>query len=99
MPSSTRNADKARDPEMHQTKKGNQWHFGIKAHFGVDIRTKLIHAVVATNVADRTVQPELLHGTRVWGVIRPTAASGKRSGSRRPRPGISSIAPAPSRHC
>src|SRR6266568_2785251 len=41
-PSSTKNADKARDPEMHQTKKGNQWYFGMKAHFGVDSRTKLI---------------------------------------------------------
>jgi IS5 family transposase len=70
-PSSTKNADKARDSEMHQTKKGNQWYFGMKAHFGVDSRTKLIHAVVATpaNVADNTVLPELLHGqeTRVWG--------------------------------
>src|SRR5438477_937465 len=70
-PSSTKNADKARDPEMHQTKKGNQWYFGMKAHLGVDSRTKLIHAVVATpaNVADSTVLPELLHGqeTRVWG--------------------------------
>ena len=70
-PSSTKNADKARDSEMNQTKKGNQWYFGMKAHFGVDSRTKLIHAVVATpaNVADSTVLPELLHGqeTRVWG--------------------------------
>ena len=70
-PSSTKNAEKARDPEMHQTKKGNQWYFGMKAHLGVDSRTKLIHAAVATpaNVADSTVLPELLHGneTRVWG--------------------------------
>jgi IS5 family transposase len=70
-PCSTKNADKARDPEMHQTKKGNQWYFGMKAHFGVDSRTKLIHAVVATpaNIADSTVLPNLLHGqeTRVWG--------------------------------
>jgi IS5 family transposase len=70
-PSSTKNAKKVRDPEMHQTKKGNQWHFGMKAHFGVDSRTKLIHAVVATpaNAADSTVLPDLLHGkeTRVWG--------------------------------
>ena len=70
-PSSTKNAAKARDPEMHQTKKGNQWYFGMKAHFGVDSRSKLIHAVAATpaNVADSTVLPELLHGreTRVWG--------------------------------
>jgi len=70
-PSSTKNADKARDPEMHQTKKGNQWYFGMKGHLGVDSRSKLIHAVVATpaNVADSTVLPHLLHGneTRVWG--------------------------------
>jgi IS5 family transposase len=69
--SSTKNADKARDPEMPQAKKGNQWYFGMKAHFGVDSRTKLIHAVVATpaKVADSTVLPDLLHGqeTRVWG--------------------------------
>jgi hypothetical protein len=70
-PSSTKNADKARDPEMHQTKKGNRWSFGMKGHFGVDSRSKLIHVVVATpaNVADSTVLPNLLHGneTRVWG--------------------------------
>jgi transposase, IS5 family len=72
-PSSTKNADKARDPEMHQTKKAkaNQWYFGMKGHLGVDSRSKLIHAVVATpaNVADSTVLPDLLHGneTRVWG--------------------------------
>jgi IS5 family transposase len=70
-PSSTKNAKKARDPERHQTKKGNQWYFGMKGHFAVDRRTKLIHAVVATpaNVADSTVLPELLHGkeTRVGG--------------------------------
>jgi IS5 family transposase len=70
-PSSTKNATKARDPEMHQTKKGNQWYFGMKAHLGVDSRTKLIHAAVATpaNTADSTVLPDLLHGreTRVWG--------------------------------
>lgn len=70
-PSSTKNRDKSRDPEMHQTKKGNQWFFGMKAHIGIDSRTKLIHSVVATpaNVADSTVLPDLLHGdeTRVWG--------------------------------
>src|SRR5204862_596599 len=70
-PSSTKNAEQARDPDMYQTKKGNQWYFGMKAHLGVDSRTKVIHAVVATpaNVADCTVLPELLHGqeTRVWG--------------------------------
>jgi IS5 family transposase len=70
-PSSTKNQDKARDPEMHQTRKGNQWYFGMKAHIGVDSRTKLIHSVVATaaNVHDSQVLPDLLHGeeTRVWG--------------------------------
>src|SRR5262252_8857074 len=69
-PSSTENAKKARDREMHQTKKDNQWYFGMTAHLGVDSRTKLIHAVAATpaNAADSTVLPDLLHGkeTRVW---------------------------------
>jgi IS5 family transposase len=70
-PSSTKNKDKARDPEMHQTKKGNQWHFGMKAHLGMDSKSKLIHAVVATpaNVHDGEVLGDLLHGEerRVWG--------------------------------
>jgi IS5 family transposase len=70
-PSSTKNREQQRDPEMHQTKKGNQWYFGMKAHVGVDSKTKLIHTVVATaaHVADATVLPALLHGdeTRVWG--------------------------------
>ena len=60
-----------RDPDMHQTKKGRQWYFGMKAHIGVDSRTKVIHTVVATaaNVHDATCLPHLLHGeeTRVWG--------------------------------
>lgn len=70
-PSSTKNRTKARDPEMHQAKKGNQWYFGMKAYIGVDSRTKLIHSVSATaaNVHDRQVLPKLLHEheTRVWG--------------------------------
>jgi IS5 family transposase len=70
-PSSTKNRDQQRDPEMHQTKKGNQGSFGMKAHVGVDSKTKIIHTAVATaaNVADSTVLPDLLHGeeTRVWG--------------------------------
>jgi transposase, IS5 family len=70
-PSSTKNQDKARDSEMRQTKKGNQWHFGMKAHIGADTKTKLIHSVVATaaNVHDSTVLSDLLHGeeTRVYG--------------------------------
>ncbi|MDF0667244.1 MAG: IS5 family transposase [Nitrospira sp.] len=70
VPSSTKNRTKARDPEMHQTKKGNQWSVGMKAHIGVDSQTKLIHSVAATaaNVPDSQVFPEWLHGqeTRVW---------------------------------
>jgi IS5 family transposase len=70
-PTSTKNKDKQRDPEMHQTKKGNEWYFGMKAHLGVDSRTKLIHSVTATpaNVHDSRELPDLLHGeeTRVWG--------------------------------
>ncbi|MDB0574188.1 transposase, partial [Ralstonia solanacearum] len=43
-PPSTKNADKSRDPEMHQTKKGNAWHFGMKAHIGVDASSGLVHS-------------------------------------------------------
>ncbi|NOS76538.1 MAG: IS5 family transposase [Nitrospira sp.] len=78
-PSSTKNRTKERDPERHQTKKGNQWYFGMKAHIGVDSRTKLIHSVAATaaNVHDSQVLPQLRHGheTRVWG---EAAYSGQR---------------------
>lgn len=63
-PSSTKNKDGKRDPEMHQTKKGNPWYFGMKAHVGVDSQNKLIHSVEATaaNVHDARVLPSLLHG-------------------------------------
>ena len=63
-PSSTKNARRERDPEMHQTKKGNQWYFGMKAHVGVDAETGLVHTVVATaaNVSDVTQAHRLLHG-------------------------------------
>jgi IS5 family transposase len=56
--------DLARDPEMHQTKKGNQWYFGMKAHIGVDEASGLVHSVVTTaaNVADVTQVGQLLHG-------------------------------------
>ena len=70
-PTSTKNKDKARDPEMHQTRKGNQWYFGMKTHIGVDNQTKLIHsvAVTAANVHDSQLLGDLLHGdeTHVWG--------------------------------
>jgi transposase, IS5 family len=63
-PPSTKNREKKRDPEMHQTRKGNQWHFGMKAHIGADRDSKLVHTVVVTaaNVADITKTAELLHG-------------------------------------
>jgi transposase, IS5 family len=63
-PSSTKNADKARDPEMHQAKKGEQWHFGMKAHIGADADSGLVHSVHATaaNESDIAHTTELLHG-------------------------------------
>ena len=70
-PSSTKNRAGERDPEMHQTKKGNQWHFGMKAHIGVDADTGIVHSMSATaaNVHDVTETHNLLHGgeTVVWG--------------------------------
>ncbi|WP_321893066.1 IS5 family transposase [Paraburkholderia tropica] len=63
-PSSTKNASGSRDPEMHQTKKGNQWYFGMKAHIGVDAHSGLVHSVIGTaaNVHDVNVAHALLHG-------------------------------------
>ena len=70
-PSSTKNADNARDPEMHQTKKGQQWYFGMKLHIGVDSQSGLAHSAVVTaaNVHDKHPLPDLLHGNeqRVYG--------------------------------
>ncbi|WP_134980143.1 IS5 family transposase, partial [Xanthomonas axonopodis] len=70
-PSSTKNVKKERDPEMHQTRKGQQWYFGMKLHIGVDSRTGLAHsaAVTAANVHDKHLLEELLHGDerRVYG--------------------------------
>jgi IS5 family transposase len=63
-PSSTKNQGNTRDPQMHQTKKGNAWHFGMKAHIGVDAESGLVHTVVGTaaNVSDVTQAGALLHG-------------------------------------
>ena len=70
-PSSTKNAKGERDPEMHQTRKGNQWYFGMKAHIGVDSKTGIVHSVCTTaaSVADKHMLPDLLHGgeRKVWG--------------------------------
>ncbi len=63
-PPSTKNKERQRDPEMHQTRKGNQWYFGMKAHIGVDRDSQVVHTVVVTaaHVADITKTAELLHG-------------------------------------
>ena len=87
-PSSTKNADRARDPDMHQTRKGQQWYFGMKVHIGVDSRTGLAHSAVVTaaNVHDKHPLPDLLHGNeqRVYG---DSAYAGQRTliGSKAPR--------------
>jgi transposase, IS5 family len=70
-PSSTKHEKKERDPEMHQTHKGNQWYFGMKAHIGVDSKEGLVHSICSTaaSVSDVHMLPELLHGgeKKVWG--------------------------------
>jgi transposase, IS5 family len=70
-PSSTRNEKKERDPAMHQTRKGRQWYFGLKAHIGVDSKQGTVHSVAtsAANVSDVHMLPDLLHGEerKVWG--------------------------------
>lgn len=79
-PSSTKNEAGKRDPEMHQTKKGNEWHFGMKAHIGVDVDSGLVHTVTTTsaNAADVTQIADLLHGKEaiVHGDAGYTGASG-----------------------
>ena len=86
-PSSTKNEDGKRDPEMHQTKKGNQWYFGLKAHIGVDSKAKIVHSVTATpaNVHDSRAIDDILHGkeTRVWG---DSAYQGQREAIRKAAP-------------
>jgi IS5 family transposase len=70
-PSSTKNQSGERDPEMHQTRKGKQWYFGLKAHIGVDSREGVVHSVCtsAASVSDVHMLPDLLHGEerKVWG--------------------------------
>jgi IS5 family transposase len=95
-PSSTKNKTGERDPEMHQTKKGNQWYFGLKAHIGVDSKETVVHSVCtsAASVADAHMLPDLLHGgeKKVWGdaayqgqgdVIREAAPEAQDMTSRR----------------
>jgi IS5 family transposase len=89
-PPSTKNEAQSRDPEMHQSKKGNQWYFGMKVHIGVDSRTGLVHSasVTAGNVHDSQELPNLLSGeeTRLYG---DSAYRGKKQRQR-----LKQIAPA-----
>lgn len=95
-PSSTKNRSGERDPEMHQTRKGKQWYFGLKAHIGVDSKQGHVHSVCtsAASVADKHMLPDLLHGEerKVWGdgayqgqgeAIRQAAAQAQDMTSRR----------------
>lgn len=86
-PSSTKNEKKERDPAMHQTKKGKQWYFGLKAHIGVDSKEGTVHSVAtsAANVSDMYMLPDLLHGEerKVWG---DGGYQGQTKGIRRPAP-------------
>jgi IS5 family transposase len=97
-PSSTKNSTGERDPEMHQTRKGNQWYFGVKAHIGMDSKEKVVHSVAtsAASVADAHMLSDLLHGEekKVWGdgayqgqteVIRQAAPEAQDMTSRRIR--------------
>ena len=97
-PSSRKNAKSERDPEMHQTRKGNQWHFGMKAHIGVDSKEVIVHSVCtsAASVSDVHMLADLLHGEerKVWGdggyqgqgaVIREAAPHAQDMTSRRTR--------------
>ena len=87
-PSSTKNASGERDPEMKQSKKGNQWHFGMKAHIGVDAESGLVHTVIGTsgNVNDVVPANSLLHGEEATAY----ADSGYRGAHKRPdaKPGV-----------
>jgi IS5 family transposase len=87
-PSSTKNKDRKRDPAMHQTKKGNEYFFGMKAHIGVDVESGLVHTVRTTpaNAADVTQAEHLLHGKEksVWADAGYTGAN-KREGLARRR--------------
>jgi IS5 family transposase len=95
-PSSTKNRSGERDPEMHQTRKGKQWFFGLKAHIGVDSKQGIVHSLCtsAASVADKHMLPDLLHGEerKVWGdgayqgqgeIIRQAAAHAQDMTSRR----------------
>lgn len=99
-PSSTKNAQRERDPEMHQTRKGQQWYFGMKLHIGVDSESGLAHSAVVTaaNVHDKHLLPQLMHGAeeQLYGdsayasqqeLIRSKAPNARDCTNQRVRPG------------
>jgi IS5 family transposase len=90
-PSSTKNASGERDPEMHQTRKGNQWYFGLKTHIGVDAKEGHVHSVAtsAASVSDCHMLPDLLHGEerKVWGDAGLSGADRGHQRSRAEGPG------------
>jgi IS5 family transposase len=81
---SPNNKDGKRDPEMHQSKQGNDWHFGMKAHIGVDGASGLVHIVVGTagNVSDTTQDGALLHGDETIALGDAGYPGVEKSGSR-----------------
>src|SRR5271169_5508153 len=102
-PPSTKNKQKSRDPEMHQTKKGNQWHFGMKAHIGVDVASGVVHTLTGTaaNEADINQMAALLHG-REEAVFADAGYAGAGKGRSSPTamsPGTSRSSAASSKRC
>ena len=101
-PSSTKNAGKARDPERHQTRKGNQWYFGMKAHIGIDSRTKLSTRRWPRRPMSRTARccPSCCTARRpAYGVIRPIAVRGGDPAARTKGPGFRQSPLPPPRCC
>jgi transposase, IS5 family len=102
-PASSKNGDKARDPAMHQTRKGQQWYFGMKAHIGVDVESGLVHTVTTTpaNAADVVVTEKLLHGDEcsVWADAGYIGADRREALTKRGLRGTSRQSEARSRRC
>ena len=105
-PPSAKNKSKARDPEMHQTKKGNQWHFGVKAHIGVDVASGVVHTLTGTAANEAGIptstRPRLCCMARRRRSSPMPAIAGRTSGRNLPTatsPGTSRSSAASSRHC
>ena len=102
-PPSTKNKSKSRDPEMHQTRKGNQWHFGMKAHIGVDVASGVVHTVKGTAANEADINQTLACCTarrrmssRMPGTPEPTSVPNLRTAT---SPGTSRSSAASSKHC